>query len=273
MTDGAARVAALGLGHTASYLVGAVILGLDVRRRVAGRIWDADLARAVVVAVAVGARDMGGRARLGSARPGSRDRDARDRSRRRARGVPCQRARAAGRQARGARIVTRRRLAGVGRRAECWCSWCWPSWSTPTSAAAIEPVDRLLIVTLPEVSWSDLEAADLPRSTVSWPRPRSRTSRPASGESPPRWPTRDPTMGAGTRATTLDPGSVFEVDEPYGDASAGTVFAVGGSVRIRPGSSCTSISQRCAGRMPAPTMTPSPARSVTSWPSTTSNAP
>ena len=55
MTDGAARVAALGLGHTASYLVGAVILGLDVRRRVAGRIWDADLARAVVVAVAVGA--------------------------------------------------------------------------------------------------------------------------------------------------------------------------------------------------------------------------
>jgi putative peptidoglycan lipid II flippase len=54
LTDGAARVAALGLGHTVSYLVGAVILGLDVRRRVAGHIWDADLGRAVLVALAVG---------------------------------------------------------------------------------------------------------------------------------------------------------------------------------------------------------------------------
>jgi len=54
LTEGAARVAALGLGHTVSYLVGAVILGLDVRRRVAGHIWDADLGRAVLVALAVG---------------------------------------------------------------------------------------------------------------------------------------------------------------------------------------------------------------------------
>ena len=59
MTDGAARVAALGIGHTVSYLVGAIVLGIDVRRRVAGHIWDADLARALLVAVAVGLATWG----------------------------------------------------------------------------------------------------------------------------------------------------------------------------------------------------------------------
>ena len=95
----------------------------------------------------------------------------------------------------------------------------------PTSAAAIEPVDRLLIVTLPEVSWSDLEAADLPALDGFVAEAALANLATRIGREPATLADAYLTMGAGTRATTLDPGSVFEVDEPYGDASAGTVFA------------------------------------------------
>ena len=50
MTDGAARVAALGIGHSATFAVGAVALGFDVHRRVAARIWDDGLLRTAIVA-------------------------------------------------------------------------------------------------------------------------------------------------------------------------------------------------------------------------------
>ena len=54
LTDGAARVAALGIGHTAAFCVGALVLGFDVHRRVAARVWDDGLVRAVGVAIAAG---------------------------------------------------------------------------------------------------------------------------------------------------------------------------------------------------------------------------
>ena len=54
LTNGAARVAALGIGHTAAFCVGALVLGFDVHRRVAARVWDDGLVRAVGVAIAAG---------------------------------------------------------------------------------------------------------------------------------------------------------------------------------------------------------------------------
>lgn len=55
LTDGTARVAALGVGHTAAFCVGALVLGFDVHRRVATRVWDVVLLRAIGVAVVAGA--------------------------------------------------------------------------------------------------------------------------------------------------------------------------------------------------------------------------
>lgn len=55
VTEGAARVAMLGFGHSLAYAVGAVVLGARLAGRVAGSLVPAAFARVVAVAVAVGA--------------------------------------------------------------------------------------------------------------------------------------------------------------------------------------------------------------------------
>ncbi|MGH9214015.1 MAG: lipid II flippase MurJ [Acidimicrobiales bacterium] len=52
--DGAARVAVLGLGHSTAYGLGAVVLGVGLRRRTGAALWSTALARMVAVAAAVG---------------------------------------------------------------------------------------------------------------------------------------------------------------------------------------------------------------------------
>jgi len=50
LTHGAARVAALGIGHTACYTVGLAVLGVRLRRRLGHPLWSGDLARAAAAA-------------------------------------------------------------------------------------------------------------------------------------------------------------------------------------------------------------------------------
>jgi putative peptidoglycan lipid II flippase len=52
--DGGATVGAIGLGHSAAYLVGAVVLGTGLARRTGHSTWPAALVPAAVVAVPVG---------------------------------------------------------------------------------------------------------------------------------------------------------------------------------------------------------------------------
>ena len=53
-TEGAARVAALGLGHSAAYLAGTVVLGVLLRRRLYAPLWPRLLGRVALVAAVVG---------------------------------------------------------------------------------------------------------------------------------------------------------------------------------------------------------------------------
>src|SRR5882672_9895137 len=53
MTHGAARVAALGIGHSTAYLIGVVALGIGLRRRTGRSIVPRELPIAVAIAAAV----------------------------------------------------------------------------------------------------------------------------------------------------------------------------------------------------------------------------
>jgi len=99
------------------------------------------------------------------------------------------------------------------------------SVAAPTSAAEIAPVERVLIITLPEVAWADLTAADLPALDAFIAEAGLANLATRIGRKPATLADAYLTMGSGTRATTMDLGSVFEVDEQYGDAAAGSVFA------------------------------------------------
>ncbi|HEX6417979.1 MAG TPA: lipid II flippase MurJ [Acidimicrobiales bacterium] len=52
--DGTARIFALGLGHTAAYAVGVVVLGAGLVRRTGGALWPAGLGRMALVAAVAG---------------------------------------------------------------------------------------------------------------------------------------------------------------------------------------------------------------------------
>lgn len=54
-TSGSARVGALGLGHTAAYAVGALVLGRGLAHRAGGSVWPLALGRTAAVSVGVGA--------------------------------------------------------------------------------------------------------------------------------------------------------------------------------------------------------------------------
>ena len=92
--------------------------------------------------------------------------------------------------------------------------------------AATSPVDRVLVVSLPAVSWADVESADAPhlkallaQSAVAdlVTRAAGRRNSAASGYA---------TLGAGGRASAVNPlaGQAFEPSEPYGATTAGEVF-------------------------------------------------
>jgi putative peptidoglycan lipid II flippase len=57
MTHGAARVASLGIGHTVAYMVGTVVLGIGVSRRIGRGVFPVKAPRALLVSVvlAIGA--------------------------------------------------------------------------------------------------------------------------------------------------------------------------------------------------------------------------
>ena len=63
--DGAARIAVLGLGHSAAYTVGALVLAVGLRRRTGASLLPAALGRMVLVSVAVGLAAWAGQAVLG----------------------------------------------------------------------------------------------------------------------------------------------------------------------------------------------------------------
>ena len=66
-------------------------------------------------------------------------------------------------------------------------------------------------------------------------------------------------MGAGTRATTTDLGTIFETDEQYGDAAAGEVYRAPYRSRPRRATSYTSTSRRSIGSNDVtPTTAPTP---------------
>ncbi|MEX1007066.1 MAG: hypothetical protein WD271_04385 [Acidimicrobiia bacterium] len=93
-------------------------------------------------------------------------------------------------------------------------------------AATTPSVDRVLVISLPAVSWADMQSADAPhlksllaRSAVAdlVTRAAGRRNSAASGYA---------TLGAGGRASAVNPlaGQAFEPSEPYGLTSAGEVF-------------------------------------------------
>jgi putative peptidoglycan lipid II flippase len=54
LTEGSARVAALGIGHTASFVVGGAVLAVDLSRRLAGPVLDAAVVWSVLLATVCG---------------------------------------------------------------------------------------------------------------------------------------------------------------------------------------------------------------------------
>jgi len=54
LTDGAARIAVLGLGHSLAYVVGILVLGAGLTRRTGTSLWPAALGRVVAVSAAAG---------------------------------------------------------------------------------------------------------------------------------------------------------------------------------------------------------------------------
>ena len=98
--------------------------------------------------------------------------------------------------------------------------------NTADAHAATQPVDRVLVISLPAVSWGDVTSADAPRlkallarSAVAdlVTRAAGRRNSVASGYA---------TLGAGGRASAVNPlaAQAFEPSEPYGLTSAGDVF-------------------------------------------------
>lgn len=63
--DGAARIAVLGLGHSAAYTVGALVLAVGLRRRTGASLLPAALGRMALVSAAVGGSAWAGQAVLG----------------------------------------------------------------------------------------------------------------------------------------------------------------------------------------------------------------
>jgi hypothetical protein len=97
---------------------------------------------------------------------------------------------------------------------------------TADAHAATRPVDRVLVISLPAVSWGDVQSAEAPhlrallaRSAVAdlVTRAAGRRNSVASGYA---------TLGAGGRASAVNPlaAQAFEPSEPYGLTSAGDVF-------------------------------------------------
>src|SRR5262245_16425298 len=97
----------------------------------------------------------------------------------------------------------------------------------PVAGASVttRPVDRVLVLSLPAVSWADIRSADVPhiralfdRSAVGdlVTRAAGRRTSAASGYA---------TLGAGSRASAVNPlaGQAFESSEPYGETSARSV--------------------------------------------------
>jgi hypothetical protein len=98
--------------------------------------------------------------------------------------------------------------------------------ATGASDAPHATVDRVLVLSLPAVSWADVVSADVPNlerllseSAVGdlVTRAAGRRNSAASGYA---------TLGAGGRASAVNPlaGQAFEPSEPYGETSAGDVF-------------------------------------------------
>ncbi len=67
MTHGAARVAALGIGHSSAYIVGALALSVMLARRLGRPIWSGELVRAGAAAAFAGLAAWGASVALGSA--------------------------------------------------------------------------------------------------------------------------------------------------------------------------------------------------------------
>ncbi len=102
--------------------------------------------------------------------------------------------------------------------------------ATPAAVAGSGPAPkarRVLVISLPATVWNDLQTADTPnlrhladRSAVGdlVVRSAGRRASLATGYT---------AIGAGGRASALDPlsGQAFEVTEPYGDTTAGEAFA------------------------------------------------
>jgi hypothetical protein len=95
----------------------------------------------------------------------------------------------------------------------------------PPSAACRGPVCRVLVISLPAVSWADVTSVRLPnlervfaRAAIADMATRSVRQRTSPGDG-------YTALGAGARAVSAgEPGQNFQAAEPYGDSRAGQVF-------------------------------------------------
>jgi hypothetical protein len=100
---------------------------------------------------------------------------------------------------------------------------------TPASAAAATPprIDRVLVISLPAVTWKDLRDDHLPnlQRLAKQSAVGDLVARVAGHRN--SLPSGYAAIGAGGRATALNPlgAQAFNVDEPYGDTTAGDAFA------------------------------------------------
>ena len=131
------------------------------------------------------------------------------------------------------------------------------SVAAPTSAAEIEPVDRVLIITLPEVAWADLAAADLPALDAFIAEAGLANLATRIGRKPATLADAYLTMGAGRAPRQRIPARCSRstsstATRPRGRCSRAVS---GGNPRA---TSYTSTSRRCGGRTRTPTTTPTP---------------
>ena len=225
LTDGAARVAALGIGHTAAFCVGALVLGFDVHRRVATRVWDVVLLRAIGVAIAAGVAAwlvadvidphdrlaslvtlvVGGAVALGVFVAGRAPR------------APAPDHEAGGMTARRGAVLVLALLAiltGI----EVAAAGPAHAADAPTrrTDADHQPARGLVDRPRRRRSAGDRRVHEARRTRE---RRHAHRSRPPASITDAYL-----TMGAGTRAVSDDLGSMFDTDEPYGDEPAGEVF-------------------------------------------------
>jgi len=85
--------------------------------------------------------------------------------------------------------------------------------------------ERVLVVTMPYLSWADVERSDLPAFESFLAEASVANMATRIGRNSASIPDAYLTMGAGTRALAPGVGEAFEADEPYGAAPAGEVFA------------------------------------------------